>query len=154
MAVFQRTTETGSGFTQPAAIAIAMGLALVGAPMPLQAHHAFAAEFDAGRRIKIDGVVTKVEWANPHTHFYVDVKAENGALENWELELGSPNMLQREGWNRNSLKRGDHVLVEGFVARDGSKLANVRDIRLPDGRRVLVGLAGRKIPPLGLTPVP
>jgi Family of unknown function (DUF6152) len=130
------------------------GVALLAVSIPLKAHHSFAAEFDAGKRVKIDGVVTRVEWTNPHTHFYVDVKTERGSLENWELELGSPNMLQREGWNRNSLKRGDHVQVDGFMARDGSRLANVRDIRLPDGRRILVGLAGRKIPPLGLTPVP
>jgi hypothetical protein len=136
------------------AMVLAAGLVFSAGPRPLLAHHSFSAEFDAARPVKIDGVVTKVEWTNPHTHFYVDARAENGKPINWELELGSPNMLLREGWNRNSLRRGDHVLVDAFLAKDGSNLANVRDVRLPNGRRVFVGLAGRNTPPLGTTPTP
>jgi hypothetical protein len=133
---------------------LAAGIVFSAGAIPLLAHHSFSAEFDATKPVKIDGVVTKVEWTNPHTHFYVDARVEHGKPVNWELELGSPNMLQREGWNRNSLKPGDHVLVDAFLAKDGSKLANVRDIRRPDGRRVFIGLAGRNTPPLGTTPVP
>ena len=133
---------------------LAASLLLLAGQLPLLAHHSFSAEFDAAKPIKIRGVVTKVEWSNPHTHFYVDARTENGEPINWELELGSPNMLHREGWSRDSLKPGDHVTVDAFLAKDGSKLANVRDIRMPDGRRVYIGLAGRNIPPLGTVPTP
>ena len=133
---------------------LAAGVLLSAGCVPLLGHHSFSAEFDASKPVKIVGVVTKVEWTNPHTHFYVDSQAENGKAINWELELGSPNMLQREGWNRHSLNPGDHVLVDAFLARDGSKLANVRDLRIADGRRVYIGFAGRNTPALGTTPVP
>jgi hypothetical protein len=136
------------------AIVLAAGLAFSTGAVPLLAHHSFAAEFDGSKPVKIGGVVTKVEWTNPHAHFYVDAPTGNGKPIQWELELGSPNMLQREGWTRNSLRPGDRVMVDAFLARDGSKLANVRDIRMADGRRVFIGLAGRNTPPLGTIPVP
>jgi hypothetical protein len=122
---------------------LALSVGLTAGSLQLFAHHSFAAEYDATKSVRLDGVVTKVEWTNPHAHFYLDVTAERGTPVNWELELGSPNLLQREGWTRNSLRPGDHVAVRGFLSRDGSKLANVRDVRLANGRRVLVGLAAR-----------
>jgi hypothetical protein len=115
--------------------------ALIGmmvAAMPLPAHHSFAAQYDAEKPITLTGKVTKVEWMNPHAKFYIDVDA-NGATTDWELELGSPNALMRQGWTRNSLKSGDVVTVKGFLAKDGSHLANATDIVLSDGRKVFAG---------------
>lgn len=107
----------------------------------LLAHHSFAAEFDPQQPITLTGVVTKVEWLNPHTHFYVDVKDQNGKVVNWDLETGSPNGLSREGWTRNSLKAGDTVTVQAFRAKDGSNLASARSVTLADGRKVFAGSA-------------
>jgi hypothetical protein len=108
---------------------------------PVFAHHSFEAEYDAAKPIKITGTVTKVEWMNPHARFYVDVKDDNGNVTNWNFELGSPNVLKRQGWQRDSLKSGDTVTVEGYLAKDGSKLANARRVTLADGRKVFAGSA-------------
>jgi len=113
-------------------------LALV-APASLVAHHSFSAEFDAGKPTKWSGTVTKVEWLNPHTHFYVDVKDDAGKVINWSFELASPNQLVRRGWTRNSLKVGDTVTVDGFPAKDGYPLASARTVMMSDGRKVFVG---------------
>jgi len=107
--------------------------------VPMLAHHSFAAEYDSAKAVSLTGTVTKVEWMNPHARFYIDVKDENGAVNNWELELGSPNGLMRQGWTRNSLKQGDVVTVAGSLAKDGSKLANARTVKLADGRQVFAG---------------
>ena len=109
------------------------------AALPVLAHHSFAAQYDATKKISLKGAVTKVEWMNPHARFYIDVKDEAGKVTNWELELGSPNGLMRRGWTRNSLKPGDAVLIEGYAAKDGAKLANARNITLADGRKVFAG---------------
>lgn len=103
------------------------------------AHHAFAAEFDAQKRIKVTGTVTKFEWTNPHGWLYVDVKDENGKVVNWSFEMGSPNQLIRQGWRRTALKEGDQVTVEGYAAKDGSNIANARSVTLPDGTKVFSG---------------
>jgi hypothetical protein len=100
------------------------------------AHHSFAAEFDSTQSIEVTGVVTKVEWRNPHTYFYVDVADESGAVHNWGMELGSPNGLARRGWRPDSLKAGDTVSVEGMRARDGSYKANARSVVLSTGERL------------------
>ena len=107
-----------------------LGLGLLLAAVPALGHHAFAAEYDINKPIKLTGSVTKVEWTNPHTWFYVDVKDETGKVTNWALEMGSPNGLLRSGWTRNSIKMGDIVTVEGSGARDGGNTANARVVML------------------------
>jgi hypothetical protein len=113
----------------------------IGASTAVLAHHSFAAEFDAGNKIKLSGTVTKVQWRNPHTYFFVDVKDEKGEIHNWALELGSPNGLMRRGWTKDSLKIGDQVTVEGARARDGSYKGNAQAVAMADGKRLFNGQA-------------
>ena len=115
-----------------AVLAAVVGLA---AAYPALAHHSFSAEFDGSKVIELRGAVTKIEWANPHVYFYMDVKDEKGATTNWGCETTSPGSLHRQGWTRDTLKVGDQVIVDGYPARDGSKLADARRVTLPDGRR-------------------
>jgi Family of unknown function (DUF6152) len=96
----------------------------------LRAHHSFAAEFDAKRPFKMSGIVTKIEWQNPHTFFYIDVTDNGGKVTNWGMEMGSPNGLMRNGWTRNTLKIGDVVSVEGSLARDNKPIGNARVVIL------------------------
>jgi hypothetical protein len=103
------------------------------------AHHSFAAEFDANAPIELKGTVTKVEWANPHTFFYIDVSESTGKVANWALELGSPNGLMRRGWTRNSMKIGDTVTVAGWRAKDGSLKGNARSVTLSSGEKLFAG---------------
>ena len=111
------------------------------------AHHSFAAQYDANKPVTLKGIVSKVEWTNPHARFYVDVRDEAGTVTNWNLELASPNVLVRNGWSRKSLMVGDEIVVEGSLAKDGSKMANARVVRLADGRRVFAGSSGGDTPP-------
>lgn len=116
---------------------LAAGLLVAAAPAG--AHHSFAAEFDGARRLSFQGVVTKVEWTNPHTYFYVDVKDDNGRVANWIFETAGPNLLGRLGWTRNSLKVGDRVTVIGYPAWDGARMASARSVVLADGHTVFAG---------------
>ena len=110
--------------------AVLLGVGLLLAVRPVVAHHAFAAEFDADKPVTLTGTVTKLEWTNPHTWFYIDVRDQTGKVTNWGLEMGSPNGLMRNGWTRNSMKIGHEVTVEGSLARDGSNHANARVVTL------------------------
>jgi len=100
------------------------------------AHHSFAAQYDANKPVTLKGVVTKVEWTNPHARFYIDVTDADGKVVNWNLELASPNYLKRAGWSSTSLKEGDAVAVEGSLARSGASMANARLVTFADGTRV------------------
>jgi hypothetical protein len=104
---------------------------------PVFAHHSFAAEFDRTKPVTLEGIVTKVEWQNPHTRLYVDVTDASGQVVNWELELGSPNGLMRLGWSRHSVQSGEKITVKGYLAKDGTHLANASNITLADGKSVL-----------------
>ena len=107
--------------------------------IPLVAHHSFQAEFDAAQGVTLTGLVTKLEWTNPHAHFYLDVKTTDGKVENWNLELASPNVLRRLGWSREIFKVGDTITVFCARAKDGTNLASARTITLPDGRKMSAG---------------
>jgi len=111
------------------AVIVAVAGLLVAA-RPVAAHHAFAAEFDADKPVKLTGAVTKIEWTNPHAWFYLNVTDETGKVTNWGLEMGSPNGLMRAGWSRNSLKVGDVVTVEASRAKNGTPNANARVVIL------------------------
>jgi len=111
------------------------------AAAPALAHHSFSGEYDSTKPVTLTGKVTKVEWTNPHARFYIDVKGDDGATTNWNLELASPNVLKRQGWSSTSLKEGDVVTVEGSLARSGANMANARVVTLADGSRVFARAA-------------
>ena len=118
---------------------LAAAFALMSMAVPAVAHHSFAAQFDRSKPITLNGSVTKLEWINPHARFFIDVKDAGGKVTNWEVELASPNGLMRRGWTRNSLKAGQTVTVNGWVAKDGSSVANAQTVTLSDGKKVFAG---------------
>jgi hypothetical protein len=109
---------------------LAAGVLLAATAVPVLAHHSFSAEYDSNKKISVKGIVTKVDWMNPHVYFYIDVTDDGGNIVNWAFEMGPPNGLQRAGWTRNTMKIGDEVIVEGTLAKDGSKQANARSVTL------------------------
>ena len=119
--------------------ALLMTIAVLASGLSIAAHHSFAAQYDREKPITLKGAITKMEWANPHIYFYIDVAQTGGATANWAIEGGAPNTLYRAGWRRDSAKVGDLVTVNGFLARDGSKLVNMQSAMLADGRNLFVG---------------
>ena len=124
---------------------VAVGLSLMAATSPLFAHHSFAMEYDEKKPIKLTGTVTKVEWANPHVRFYMDVK-EADKVTSWEPTLPSTLHLLRRGWTRDVLAVGETTTVDAFQARDGSALANVWLVTLSNGRKVPAGVPVNEAP--------
>jgi len=122
------------------------GLGILIAAVPAPAHHAFAAEFDAKKPIKLKGTVVRMEWINPHSWIHIDVKRPNGKVERWMIEGGPPNALYRRGFTRDSLPTGAEIVVEGFQAKDGSMRGNGRDITFADGRKLFLGSSGTGAP--------
>lgn len=112
------------------------------AALPMAAHHAFAAEFDVDRPVKVHGTVTKVEWVNPHAWIYVDVKDSAGKVVNWHFELGPPNALFRLGWKKDAIPQGTEVEITGFRAKGAENVGNGRSIILPDGKELFSGGSG------------
>ena len=126
-----------------ASLCLVAGFGLLIAAASTHAHHAFSAEFDAEKPLKVTGTVTKVEWQNPHTWFYIDVEDGDGNVTSWGMELASPNLLMRNGWTRSSMKNGDVVTVEGFHAKNGSNNGNARVVTLTaTGERLFAGSSG------------
>ena len=120
---------------------------LLWAPSTLSAHHSFAAEYDGNKPVVLKGKVTKVEWVNPHSWVYIDVADPSGKVTNWSCETAPPNMLYRQGWRRDSLKEGDEVTIDGFLAKDGSATMTARSVTLATGRKMFVGSNTDGAPP-------
>ncbi|WP_109488585.1 DUF6152 family protein [Occallatibacter savannae] len=121
--------------------ALALSLALIAA-LPSFAHHSFSAEFDGTKPVRLVGRITRVEWTNPHAYLYLDVTDAKGNTANWGAESAGPGALSRRGWKKTDLKIGDSVVIDGYRAKDGSKLVDCRRITLPDGRSIYGGTPG------------
>ena len=115
---------------------------LMAAVLPVSAHHSFSAEFDQSKQVTLEGTVVMMEWVNPHSWLQIDVQKPDGSVERWKIEGGSPSVLLRQGWNRDSLPVGTRIKVVGFQAKDGSLRASSRDLQFPDGRHVDLGGSG------------
>jgi hypothetical protein len=128
---------------------LSVAVAAVGfvlAVSPVRAHHAFAAEYDAKKQVRLDGVVTAMEWINPHAWIHIDVTGPDGKVTSWMVEGGSPNILLRRGFNKNTLEKGQKITVDGFQAKDGSNRANGSNITYPDGKKLFLGSSGTGAP--------
>ena len=129
-----------------AVVVMGVGLVLLATTVSLRAHHAFAAEFDAKKPVHFEGTVTKMEWVNPHVWLHLDVKKPDGTMENWAFEAGTPNVLFRRGFTKESLLPGTKVVVDGYQAKDGLRRANGRDLTFPDGKKLFLGSSGTGAP--------
>ncbi len=127
-------------------VVMSVGLFFAGTAVSLRAHHAFAAEFDAKKPVHFKGTVTKMEWVNPHVWLHIDVKKPDGTVENWAFEAGTPNVLFRRGFTKQSLLPGTEVVVDGYQAKDGLRRANGRDLTFSDGRKMFLGSSGTGAP--------
>ena len=125
---------------------IAGGGLMLSAAAPVLAHHSFAAEFDANQPVKLEGTVKEFRWVNPHSWLIVNVQKADGTMEVWDVEGGAPSALLRRGWTKSTLPPGTKVVVEGFMAKDGSHRANARDITFPDGTKMFIGSSGTGAP--------
>ena len=119
---------------------------LLAAVSPVWAHHAFAAEYDGKKQVHLEGVVTQMEWINPHAWIHIDVTAPDGTVTSWMIEGGSPNILLRRGFNKGSLEKGQKIAIDGFQAKDGSNRANGSNITYPDGKKLFLGSSGTGAP--------
>ena len=120
-------------------LTVGLVVCLFAIPISLVAHHAFAAEFDINKPVKVQGAVAKIEWTNPHIWIYLDAKDEAGKLTRWQCEGGSPNTLTRQGWAKDTLKEGDQVVIDGYRAKDGSNTCNSRTVTTGSGKRLFAG---------------
>ena len=135
-----------------AAVGLVLAFAVLAAPQPAVAHHAFSAEFDADMPVVLEGTVTRMEWVNPHAWIHIDVEKDDGSTEAWMVEGGAPNALLRRGFTKNSLPPGTVIRVEGYQAKDGAMRANGRDITFEDGTKLFVGSSGTGAPRDGRDP--
>ena len=132
--------------TKLVVMGLGVGMFLAGAQTAIQAHHAFAAEFDSNKPVTMKGTVTKMEWVNPHVWLHMDVKQADGSIQNWAFEAGTPNVLFRRGFTKDSLLPGQEIQVDGYQAKDGSRRANGRDLTFGDGKKLFMGSSGTGAP--------
>jgi hypothetical protein len=132
--------------------AAGVGLAVSMSTTPVLSHHAFGAEFDANKPIKLEGTVTRVEWINPHSWIHMDITRPDGSVEQWMIEGGPPNSLVRRGFTKDSLPPGTEIVVDGYQAIDGGNRANGRDLTFPDGTHLFLGSSGTGAPVDGRDP--
>jgi hypothetical protein len=144
--VFLETLQETSMRTKLAVTICILGLAAWSSPPAAVAHHAFAAEFDANKPVNFKGKIKKMEWVNPHSWLHIEVQQPDGTLVNWAIEAGTPNVLFRRGFTKETLQPGTEVVVDGYQAKDGSHRANGRDLTLPDGRQLFLGSSGTGAP--------
>lgn len=135
------------GLVLGTALVVGAGLCIALVPAPVSAHHAFAAEFDANKPVRFENaIITRMEWVNPHVWIHIDVPLADGTVEKWAIEAGTPNVLFRRGFTKETLLPGTAIVVEGYRSKDGSRRANGRDLTLPDGTTLFLGSSGTGAP--------
>jgi hypothetical protein len=125
---------------------ILIALALTALTAPAWAHHSFAAEYDAKKELRLTGIITKIDWINPHAWIHMNVKSPDGTATEWMIQTGTPNTLFRRGFSRDSVKVGTTIIVDGYAAKDGTPNINGRDVTFPDGRKLFLGSSGPGVP--------